>query len=176
MNAGTWPVIGTDATTERINDFRRITARFESGESNLFDGVQTVLGPTHGRATSNRPGLARRSEARHALAMAEFPTHGSRITRLRAAELVEWDELNDEQLAAVEQALASHEAVRTRLTRQLHEQRLGKGIREVELEEELGPITAGKDPDTDPKEGGDCGRTPRWNDGEWPTRTRSRRM
>ena len=142
-----------DATTERINDFRRITARFESNESNLFDGVQTVLGPTQ----AERLQIVRDWRERQRKLDTPWPWQSyspqSRITRLELRELVEWDELNDEQLAAVEQALASHEAVRTRLTRQLHEQRLKGRIREVELEEELGPITAGKDPDTDPKEG-----------------------
>ena len=34
-----------DATTERINDFRRITARFESNESNLFDETRPSSAP-----------------------------------------------------------------------------------------------------------------------------------
>jgi hypothetical protein len=142
-----------DTTKDRINDFRRITTRFESGESNLFDTVESVLGPSQ----VERLQIVRDWRERQRKLETPWPWQGyspqSRITRLELRGLIEWDELNDEQRAAVEQALATHESIRTRLARQLHEQRLKGRIREVELEQELGPVTAGKEPDTDPKEG-----------------------
>ena len=142
-----------DTTKERINDFRRITTRFESGESNLFDAVESVLGPSQ----VERLQIVRDWRERQRKLDTPWPWQGyspqSRITRLELRRLIEWDELNDEQRAAVEQALATHESIRTRLARQLHEERLKGRIREVELDQELGPVTAGKDPDTDPKEG-----------------------
>ena len=151
-----WFKIGdhtVESTKERIGDYRRITTRFDSNESNLFDAVESVLGPSQ----AERLQIVRDWRERQRKLDTPWPWQSyspqSRITRLELRQLIDWEELNDAQRITVEQALANHEGLRTRLARQLHDQRLKGRIREVEIEEELGPIQIDKNPDMDHEEG-----------------------
>ncbi|MDG2292233.1 MAG: hypothetical protein P8L37_06210 [Phycisphaerales bacterium] len=134
-------------TKDRVTSYRKISRRIDSIESNLFDAIGTILGPNQ----AERLQIVRDLRERQRKLSAPWPWEGfsphSGITQLELRTVIDWNALSQQEQQVVEGVLAGHEAERTRLVRQLHEQRFKGRIREVEIEDERGPITFDKEAD-----------------------------
>ena len=134
----------TEDTKDRVASYRKISRRIDSIESTLFDTIGTVLGPNQ----AQRLQIVRDLRERQRKLGAPWPWEGfsphSRIAQLELRTVMDWNALDQQQQHAAQGVLATHEAERTRLVRQLHEQRFKGRIREVEIEDERGPITFDK--------------------------------
>ncbi|MCH2147941.1 MAG: hypothetical protein MK095_00720, partial [Phycisphaerales bacterium] len=134
-------------TKDRVASYRKISRRIDAIESNLFDAIGTILGPSQ----AQRLQIVRDLRERQRKLSAPWPWEGfsphSGITQLELRTVIDWNALAQQEQQAAEGVLAAHEAERTRLVRQLHEQRFKGRIREVEIEDERGPITFDKEVD-----------------------------
>ena len=130
----------SEEISERVSEYRRIAKRMAAVEGSFLDG----LGPVLSQDQVQRISIAKDWRERQRILESPWPwPQWAPSTKQLAVELrplVQWDILDETSRAAVEVALASNEERRTRLARQLFDQRLKGYVKEVEIEAELGPI------------------------------------
>lgn len=130
----------SEEITERVSEYRKIARRMASLESDFLDGLAPVLSQDQ----VQRMSIVKDWRERQRILESPWPwpqwAPSTKQLAIELRPLVEWDILDETTRASVEHALASSEERRTRLARQLFDQRLKGYVKEVEIEAELGPV------------------------------------
>lgn len=130
----------SEEITERVSEYRSIAKRMAAVEGSFLDGLSPVLSQDQVQRIS----IVKDLRSRQRILESPWPwpqwAPSTKQLAIELRPLVQWDILDGTSRAAVEIALTSNEERRTRLARQLFDQRLKGYIKEVEIEAELGPI------------------------------------
>ncbi len=121
----------------KLDDFRRISKRFDSIERGFFDSIEPALGPNQ----LQRMEIVRSWRERHRMLNTSWPRMleiGSIRPELRS--MIPWQQLDAADVAAIEASLFEWEQTRTRLIRTFSKKRMEGLKQQQKLRSELGPV------------------------------------
>lgn len=137
------PGASQEEVRDRVSSYKAIHRRIDSTERNFFDAITPALGPSQ----QERLQIARDWRERQRRLESTWPwirfAPSMRRARIELRPLIKWDNLDAQTAAEMESQLATWEANRTRLVRELFKQRLEGWARERELDAERGPVELG---------------------------------